>query len=263
MVMFMATIKFISKHRPLGGYVFPHAHNSYEFVCYSNGNLKSTIGGEIHRFSAGDIVIIPPHTIHDEKHYASTTMFFCTFEPNDIEPCFKLFYTAEELSSTRVPQLIDLINKEITEGAMNHDKLIELFFSEILVELSRISGNKDSSPVYVKKVVEYACDFFKDNLSRPIDIPTLAAQTGYSYDRFRHIFTQHIGCPPYKYLTEVRVQAAKHLCKTTNNKFTVIAKECGFSTPSRMIQAFKAETGLTPSEYRAKIKSLETIKSLD
>jgi mannose-6-phosphate isomerase-like protein (cupin superfamily) len=48
----------------VGGEVFPHDHPTHEFYFVMTGQGVMTVGGEARDVSPGDLIYIPPDTIH-------------------------------------------------------------------------------------------------------------------------------------------------------------------------------------------------------
>lgn len=65
-------------------------------------------------------------------------------------------------------------------------------------------------------------------------------------------FNDHFGISPVKYLTDVRINAAKTLLTSSDMKIYEIALNVGYDNPNHFINVFKKQTGDTPSEYRHK-----------
>ncbi|MCB0376344.1 MAG: helix-turn-helix transcriptional regulator, partial [Sinomicrobium sp.] len=62
------------------------------------------------------------------------------------------------------------------------------------------------------------------------------------------------GLNPTQYLRSYRLANAKKLLKTTGLSITAIALECGFSHHNYFSRIFKRETGLSPSDYRSRVR---------
>ncbi len=95
-----------------------------------------------------------------------------------------------------------------------------------------------------------ATDFIESNLARPISVPEIAASTGMSVFHFSRAFRISTGLPPYAYLLGKRIAAAKRRLAETDGSLTVVARDCGFNSPSQFSRMFKNVTGLSPSSYR-------------
>ena len=63
-------------------------------------------------------------------------------------------------------------------------------------------------------------------------------------------FKKHYGKTPSRVITDLRIQKAKELLSATDCSISQIAEDCGFDNVYYFSNAFKKETGMTPSAYR-------------
>jgi AraC-like DNA-binding protein len=85
-----------------------------------------------------------------------------------------------------------------------------------------------------------------------LDLDAVAGHAGYSRYHFIRAFKEAYGETPGQYLTHRRIDRAEDLLRTANLSVTEICNLVGFSSLGTFSARFKAWTGLTPSEYRAK-----------
>ena len=78
----------------------------------------------------------------------------------------------------------------------------------------------------------------------------LAAAVGVHPSHLMRAFRQHHGCTVGEYVRRLRLEYACHLLSTTATSLTQTALDAGFAGQSHFNRAFKAFTGMTPSEFR-------------
>ena len=83
-----------------------------------------------------------------------------------------------------------------------------------------------------------------------VTVETLAEKSHYSVAQFRKLFTKLTQMSPARYITQVRVNAARTLLTTTDKRITDIAAETGFCDHSHFIKQFRKITGKTPNQLR-------------
>ena len=66
-----------------------------------------------------------------------------------------------------------------------------------------------------------------------------------------HLFRQYTGEPVKKYIAGLRMAQAKKLLETSDLPVSTVAQMCGFSNINYFPTAFKKQTGVSPTEYRA------------
>ncbi|MBT2785284.1 MULTISPECIES: AraC family transcriptional regulator [unclassified Halomonas] len=98
----------------------------------------------------------------------------------------------------------------------------------------------------LKRVVE----FIEHHLSQPLTLADMANVTGLSDYHFARMFKQATGYPPHRYVLRRRLTRARHLLAETSQNMTEIALRCGFGSSSHFSKRFRAETGVSPTEYR-------------
>jgi len=99
--------------------------------------------------------------------------------------------------------------------------------------------------------VRRAARFIRDNHQQPLTLAEMAAVADLSPFHFLRVFKAATGQTPYRFLTKVRVDRARRHLARSELSITEIAHLCGFASPARLTAAFRSETGMSPSGYRA------------
>ena len=86
--------------------------------------------------------------------------------------------------------------------------------------------------------------------SAKFNIAELAAEAGYSYSHFLHLFRSHTGRSPYQYILVVRLKHAQKLLTDHSLPLLEIALASGFDSHPHFSFAFRNHFGLSPTEYR-------------
>jgi LacI family transcriptional regulator len=90
-----------------------------------------------------------------------------------------------------------------------------------------------------------------ESISQPLAIDDLAKLVEISRASLERRFRRFLDRTPLQEIRRVRIARARQLLKATDLPLKVIAGQCGYPAPSRLIEAFQAETGVTPSAYRS------------
>ena len=98
----------------------------------------------------------------------------------------------------------------------------------------------------LKPVTEHIAKHYAEDIT----LEFLAAMVGTSVSSFRRQFTRTLGISPGRYLTAIRLNAARKLLETTEKLVSEIAVETGFWDQSHLTKLFKRERSITPGEYR-------------
>ena len=83
----------------------------------------------------------------------------------------------------------------------------------------------------------------------------VAAKFNISSGHFSTVFSQEIGETFRDYLTNLRINRAKELLRSTNLKSSEIASRVGYNDPHYFSTVFKKNTGFPPQQFRAQPQS--------
>jgi AraC family transcriptional regulator len=83
-----------------------------------------------------------------------------------------------------------------------------------------------------------------------LDLPTIAAESGYSRTHFLRTFRASTGYSPHDWLTRLRIEEAKIRLLKKPDSLIDIALDCGFSSHGHFSNTFRKIVGVTPREYR-------------
>ncbi|MGS2717217.1 helix-turn-helix domain-containing protein [Eionea flava] len=97
-----------------------------------------------------------------------------------------------------------------------------------------------------KKVTEY----IEEHITEDLSLIELANAANLSVYHFSREFKQTTGCSPHQYVTQRRVEKAKHLLATTSLPIDHIAWQVGIKRLSHFSTLFKRSVGVTPTTYR-------------
>ncbi|MFG3202757.1 GlxA family transcriptional regulator [Streptomyces sp. NPDC048192] len=87
-------------------------------------------------------------------------------------------------------------------------------------------------------------------LHEPIQLRDMAEQEAMSVRTFTRRFRAEVGISPGQWLTQQRVERARHLLETTGLSIDQVAHEAGFGTAQSMRQHLQQALGVTPTAYR-------------
>jgi AraC family transcriptional regulator len=107
-----------------------------------------------------------------------------------------------------------------------------------------------AGPRYDDARVRKAIELMRDNLHEPLTLADIAGEVWLSVYHFLRVFKAATGQTPRRYLTSLRVDAARRHLAHSDVSVSEVAQRCGFSSPAHLSSAFTRETGMSPSEYR-------------
>lgn len=87
-------------------------------------------------------------------------------------------------------------------------------------------------------------------LHEPIQLRDMAEQESMSVRTFTRRFREEVGVSPGQWLTQQRVERARHLLESTDLSVDLVARDAGFGTAQSMRQHLQAALGVPPTVYR-------------
>jgi AraC-like DNA-binding protein len=119
----------------------------------------------------------------------------------------------------------------------------------VIISHAMVARIINQSELSMRRTLQDAAQFLLTHLG-PLDMPRLARRYGLSYTTFRRAFHEHFGVPPGRFRREARISQAKRLLTETALPLKAIAEQLCFADEFYLMQAFKKNTGLTPTDWR-------------
>ena len=92
------------------------------------------------------------------------------------------------------------------------------------------------------------------NYSENITLDSLGKELGYSPKYLSNCINQLESMSFSKLLNTIRISEAKRLLRSTNESIINISVRCGYETEQSFFGNFKMISGMTPREYRRRIR---------
>jgi transcriptional regulator GlxA family with amidase domain len=84
----------------------------------------------------------------------------------------------------------------------------------------------------------------------PLSLAQMAAQVGIGQRRLARQFVRHVGIPPHRYYTRIRLARAKELLQHGGLGVSEVALAAGFVSSAHFARAYRARYGRRPSADR-------------
>ncbi len=95
------------------------------------------------------------------------------------------------------------------------------------------------------------------NLSKNLNLRTLARQINISPNHLSTLFRKETGSTLTDFINQKRIEHALLLLNTSNWQIQIIAQDCGITDANYFTKLFKRIVGMTPNEYRRQILQAE------
>lgn len=248
-----------------------HLHNHYEFYLFLEGAIDYNIEQSIHHLEPGDFLLIPPGVRHHPivlnascpyrrfVLWLSTPYYetICRAHP-DFSYTFdeaarqkKYHYHADFLQFQAMQgQLIGMIEESQSQKAF-HELNTHLLIASFLVHLNRQFYEQlhQISPRYENVLYLNICDYINNHLEEDLSLDKLASFFYVSKYHVSHVFKEHMGISPHRYILKKRLQASKNGI-LSGIPLNDIFHKYGFNDYSSFYRAFKKEFGMSPSDFK-------------
>ncbi len=247
---------------PAWSYSYHHHESIYELTFIVEGSGMLCLENDKIRLEAGDIVIMPPQTLHcyacqnqEYMHYYSLWV--------DIRGCRGM-----------LAQFLDEIREEpVLVSAHKYLNYILSVF-RILAELHQINGGVIEETyqsiclglfMLIRKIYQhramvvpvgpssYASDvlwYINQHYQEDLSLESLARQFHISASHLRRIFKQVYEISPITYLIKRRIAIATDYLLKTDLSVTEVARQVGYENVTHFSHLFAARIGCTPSQFR-------------
>ncbi len=171
--------------------------------------------------------------------------------------------TVPPLDGLDLPQLqtaMWAVDAELTPGGAGGRLAAESLANVLAVQLIRhVSANRQSARrrngtlprAKLRAVVEY----IEEHLDSGPTLEQMAAIARLSPNYFAWQFKRATGLPPHQYVLDRRVERAKHFLQTRSDiSMAEVAAEAGFWDQSQFSHHFKRKIGVTPGQFRKRVR---------
>lgn len=242
-----------------------HSHpTEHELYFLLGGNTTYFVGDRVYFLNVGEMIFIPKNTFHKTNYPVGGERVLFSFDdaflgedyaPYIQEMCEQrhILFAKEDLPT--IKKLVDAIEKENRTQKADFEEMQRLYFKQLLIIISRlrktqIVDNTTPTVTFVQSIAKHISTHFSEDLS----LVTLAKTFSVSPSYLSKLFKQTTGVGVKKYVTQVRIAAAKNMLITTSLSIMQVSSACGFNDSNHFATVFKALEGITPKKYALEYK---------
>ncbi|MGE6755487.1 helix-turn-helix domain-containing protein [Rossellomorea sp. NPDC071047] len=122
-------------------------------------------------------------------------------------------------------------------------------------ETESLHAIRNSTREELYRRVSIAHDYIRSYFNQPIKLEDVAKVACLSPNHLLRTYSQIYGRTPHQHISVFRIQKAKQLLAELDHNMTDITFELGFQNPVSFSRMFKQHVGLSPREYRKKVRS--------
>jgi AraC-like DNA-binding protein len=152
--------------------------------------------------------------------------------------------------------LVGLLAEEIVKDDPGQEAVLDRLLDLLLIAVLRAWFARPDAEApawyraYSDPVVGRALRLIHDDPAHPWTVAELATEAGVSRAAFARRFTELVGEPPMKFLTDWRLSLAADLLLEPEATIGSVAHQVGYGTPFALSTAFKRVRGVSPQQYK-------------
>lgn len=226
----VATLNFYPAHR----------HVRWELIYNTKGAGAMNIDGAEYNFAKGSIFLIPPGTLHEKTSEGGFEDYYFQFSGADFVP---RVYKLEDDCDKKLFHLMEILYCTYHENRALSvcESLFDALMGLLKPELGGARMDKYVQVLQHILIREFSNPDFKlIDASREIPVNT---------DHLRRQFKKELGLTPHGYLTQLRMENAKHLLRD-GVSVAEAAYQSGFYDPLYFSRAFHKYAGMPPVQWK-------------
>lgn len=258
------------------GFIDWHWHNELQFCFVTNGQVQITVDRTVHLLTVGMGIFINARILHMAKPLTPASSYCCidvnpalvssfpgsTVEKKYITPLISDVSRASLVLSSDIPWQSTILEqlKVICGDYAKKKAGYELSITSHLLYCMWILLFRTVPEDYQQKSRESSrliglTSYIHGHYREKLTLSRLAEQVNLCPNECCRYFKKHMGCTLFEYINNVRIsKSADALLEQPEATISQIAYDYGFSTTSLYIQRFRSATGMTPGEFRKKLK---------
>lgn len=222
------------------------------------GTLSYQNEEDLYEIAAGDVILIPPTTLHaitNEKKLEMTVIHFAErsreIESMQLGQVIRLPAQKFRRISTLARDLLEYWSKDEREARVVCNGLTQTIvglFSLYSAERYRADGQHLNFKNW--ESIKLAIQYIQDNFVNPgLSVLEVCGGVGVSYNYFPVLFYKYTHETPLNYINRVRIDHAKTLLFNGSLNITETARACGFATIQHFSKVFKQSEGMSPTKW--------------
>ena len=258
------------KINEVGLMVAPHIHSRMELMKVIKGPVSVTVGINHYLCYDGDIIFVPPNTLHEVSAECSNKLLkgiIFVYEPfnfnftdyrydilldnskiqNHIITRDSNYYKDMDVSFNNIYNTHK--NKSDTLNLEESAYILLLLATLIKIYAPDFKKNLDNQYLRLQPVLDYINKHYREK----IYISSLSNILNLCDDYFIKLFKSTMKQSPAQYITNIRIHQAMILLSSTKLSIADIAEKTGFASYEHFCRTFKQRNNVTPYSYRKKV----------
>ena len=236
-----------------------HSHDFCEILYVAGGAGEAILEGKKFRLAPGDLVVVNPGTLHEERSDAKAPLRLIFLVIRDFAvPGLPAGCLSQEkyrvLSCGEYRYKMDIYLRELLQETSSqiefYQEISQGLVSALLVLVMRLIRINPEDEAALSQECQKIKEYLDQNFTSPITLDSLSETVYISKHYLSHLFKEQTGVSPIKYLTSKRMEKACELLSETELPVSEVSKAVGYENPLYFSQVFKRIYGISPVKYR-------------
>ena len=236
-----------------------HSHDFCEILYVAGGAGEAILEGKKFRLAPGDLVVVNPGTLHEERSDAKAPLRLIFLAIRDFAvPGLPAGCLSQEkyrvLSCGEYQYKMDIYLRELLQETSSqiefYQEISQGLVSALLVLVMRLIRINPEDEAALSQECQKIKEYLDQNFTSLITLDSLSETVYISKHYLSHLFKEQTGVSPIKYLTSKRMEKACELLSETELPVSEVSKAVGYENPLYFSQVFKRVYGISPVKYR-------------
>ncbi len=243
----------------------PRGRIDYQLIYVASGKAYFYFEDREEIVTAGHMVLYRPKEVQKYVYYGTdqTEVYWVHFTGSDVKNILRQYGISDNMhvfycgALLEYQSLFRLMIQELQMCREDYQELLAMVLRHILILIHRQMNNvKKTDSGFMTEEIDLAVTYFNEHYNTDICIEEYAASRHMSTSWFIRNFRKYTGFTPMQYILEIRISNAESLLEATEYNITEISRIIGYDNPLYFSRLFKKSKGLSPSEYRKRIKTV-------
>lgn len=248
--------------------IIPHFHDFFELLFFVAGHVDYVVADERFHLTKGDLLIIPPNTIHGpifldfEESYerfvlwvTMRTLDRLILQDSDLgyfqkrKPMY-LYRSQTAAWQSMNGSFLTLYNAYINHSICYKSEGLSVIM-QVMSQYNRAIAiqNGDTQDGLSDTLLSDILHYVQNNLSKNLSLDAIAAIFYTSESNISHLFRKQMRISYYQYVIELRlIEGKKRLLE--GMPISKVWETCGFSDHAAFYRAFCKWYGISPSQFK-------------
>jgi AraC-like DNA-binding protein len=233
------------------------------FIYCVKGSGWCEVASESHAVRAGELLVIPPQTVHAYGaggknpwtiywFHAQGTLLDNFLTELKVAPTSPLVFLGEDQQVLALfEELLEVLEHGYTPQQMLHASQVLAHLMAVMIRHRHENWREEPD---ARQKINRTVAYMKEHLNQPLMLDQLAALANLSRSRYAALFKEQTGFAPIDYFNRLRMHQACQWLDTTDWSVKGIASRIGYEDPLYFSRVFRSVTEMSPVAYRRQRK---------